>query len=269
MTDPEERRLDRSWRMRELLDLLSQQGRLGVSEAAETLGVSEATIRRDFTTLAQQQLATRTHGGLVASAVAYDLPVRYRGGGNDDAKERIAAAAAKLVKPGEVVCFNGGTTTSATARHLAARADLAAAPEQPSLTIVTNALNIATELVLRPHIRTVSLGGVARAQSYEVVGPLAHQVLRELWVDHLILGVDGISLDSGATCFQDGEASINALMVERSRTVTVVAAGEKLGRHSFARICDLDAIHRLVTDPSADPDVVAGLRQRNIEVILT
>ena len=164
--------------------------------------------------------------------------------------------------------FNGGTTTSATTRHVAARTDLAEGGEQPALTIVTNALNIATELVLRPDIRTVSLGGVARPQSYEVVGPLAHQVLRELWLDHLILGVDGLSSEVGASCYHEGEASINALMVERADAVTVVAAAEKLGRRSFARICDLSAIQRIVTDSSADPAMVAAMRSRGVEVVL-
>jgi DeoR family transcriptional regulator, aga operon transcriptional repressor len=268
VTETDVPKADRSWRMRTLLDLLSTKGRLSVTDAAAALGVSEATVRRDFTTLAQQQLATRTHGGLVASSVAYDLPVRYRGGGNDSAKEHIAAAAAALVQRGQVIGFNGGTTTSATARHVAARTDLAESGEQPALTIVTNALNIATELVLRPHIRTVSLGGVARPQSYEVVGPLAHQVLRELWLDHLILGVDGLSSEVGASCYHEGEASINALMVERADAVTVVAAAEKLGRRSFARICDLSAIQRIVTDSSADPGMVAAMRSRGVEVVL-
>lgn len=271
MTEPEGlpdgHRSDRAWRMRMLLDLLAQHGRLGVAEASAALGVSEATVRRDFTMLASQQLATRTHGGLVAGAVAYDLPVRYRGGGSDSVKKRIASTAAALVQPGEVIGFNGGTTTTETARQLAARTDLAASHEDPALTIVTNALNIATEMVLRPYIRTVSLGGVARPQSYEVVGPLAHQVLRELWLDHLILGVDALAADTGASCFHEGEASINALMVERSRQVTVVAAAPKLGQRSFARICEIGSINRLVTDTSAEASLLQDFRARGVEVV--
>lgn len=257
---------EKSWRMRTLLGLLAERGQLSVAEGAAALEVSEATVRRDFTALAQQQLATRTHGGVVASSVAYDLPVRYRTSGGQP-KDRIAAAAAALVTAGQVVGFNGGTTTSGTARQLAARQDLATG-DQPSLTVVTNALNIATEMVLRPHIRTVSVGGVARPQSYEVVGPLAQQVLQELWLDHLFLGVDAISEEGGATCFHEGEASINALMVERSQEVTVVAGADKLGRRSIARICEVADIDRLITDTDADPDLVAGFEARDVEVVL-
>jgi len=260
-------RSDKAWRTRALLDLLAERGRLSVAEATEALGVSGATIRRDFTALARQQLASRTHGGIVATSVAYDLPVRYRSG-IDSAKERIGAAAIALVRPGQVIAFNGGTTTSTAARLLAARQDLADRSEQPSLTIVTNALNIATEMVLRPHIRTVSLGGVARPQSYEVVGPMAHQVLRELWLDHLFLGVDALAVDGGASCFHEGEASINAVMVERAKEVTVVAGSVKLGQRSFARICDTSAIHRIVTDTDADPQIVSAFEARGITVVL-
>jgi DeoR family transcriptional regulator of aga operon len=260
-------RANKSSRLRALLDLLASQGRLSVTAAADTLGVSEATVRRDFNSLAKQQLVTRTHGGVVASSVAYDLPVRYRGRG-EDAKDRIAAAAAQLVKPSEVVGFNGGTTTSSTARRLAARGDLADAASHPGLTVVTNALNIAAEMVLRPHIRTVSLGGIARPQSYELVGPLATMVLRDLWVDQLFLGVDGFTADAGASCFHEGEAAVNALMVERASEVTVVATADKLGRRTFARICDTSKVSTLVTDSSADEAYVSELESLGIRVVL-
>ena len=95
-----------------------------MSQVCAELGVSEATVRRDFRELAAQQLVTRTHGGVVATSVAYELPARYKSAMADDDKERIARAAALLIAPGSVVGFNGGTTTSATARQLAARADL-------------------------------------------------------------------------------------------------------------------------------------------------
>ncbi len=163
--DPARNRASR-WSV--MLDRLATTGRLGVGEAAELLGVSEATIRRDFSELAKRQLVARNHGGVVATSVAYELPYRYRSSRADDDRTRVAAAAAALVEPGQVIGLNGGTTTTATARAITAREDLAADGE---ITIVTNALNIATEAVLRPHVQCVSLGGVARPESYEVTGP--------------------------------------------------------------------------------------------------
>ena len=258
---------NRSSRLRGLLDLLTERGRLSVAEAAAVLGVSEATVRRDFNSLAQQQLVDRTHGGVVATSVSYDLPVRYRVR-PDDVTGRIGAVAAQFVEAGQVVGFNGGTTTSATARRLATRPDLADPAARSRLTVVTNALNIATEMVLRPHVDTVTVGGIARQQSYELVGPLASIVLRELWIDHLFLGVDGLSVEEGASCQHDGEAGINALMVERSSQVTVVAAADKLGRRTFARICGTDRVSRLVTDRSAPADQVRRLQDAGVQTVL-
>ncbi|MFC6019913.1 DeoR/GlpR family DNA-binding transcription regulator [Plantactinospora solaniradicis] len=259
---------DRAQRLQVLLDILAARGRLTVAEATRSLKVSEATVRRDFTILAEQQLVTRTHGGIVATSVAYDLPVRYRGRGDNGAKERIATLASELVALGDVVAFNGGSTTSATARRLAARVDLAQATQRPAFTVVTNALNIATEMVLRQHVRTVILGGVALPQSYELTGPLTTMVLQELWLDVLILGVDAFSPDGGTSCHDEAEAGVNALMVRRARRVVAVAGSEKLGRHSFARICDVDAVHTLVTDEDANDQVVGELRAAGVTVLL-
>ncbi|NHC13335.1 DeoR/GlpR family DNA-binding transcription regulator [Motilibacter deserti] len=258
---------DRAQRWSLLLDLLAQRQRLSVAEVAEEIGVSEATVRRDFSALARQQLVTRTHGGVVAAAVAYGLPARYRARSDSDAKDRIAAVAADLARPGTVVGFNGGTTTTATARQLGSRTDLAEGPARPAVTVVTNALNIAMEMVLRPHVKTVVLGGVARSQAYELSGPLAALVLEELWLDVLILGVDGISVEGGARCRHEGEAGISGLMARRAERVVVAATSDKLGSRSFARICGISTVHTLVTDSGADPAKVQALDAAGVEVL--
>lgn len=252
---------DQAARWRILLDALAHQRALSVAEAAELLGVSEATVRRDFGELARRQLASRTHGGIVASSVAYDLPARYRTT-QDDPRERIAREAASRVQSGSVVAFNGGTTTSAVARALAARTDIRAADDD-AVTVVTNALNIASDLVLRPSIRTVVLGGVARPQSYELHGPFASRVLQDLLVDDLFLGVDAIGPE-GVSCRHLGESMINAEMCAHARRVTVVAAASKLGQVALARICDLTRVHALITD--GDDEAVAPLREAGLEV---
>lgn len=255
---------DRSQRWNRLLELLAQEGRLSVEEAAERLAVSPATIRRDFTALADQQLATRTHGGIVATAVAYDLPARYRGGGGE-AKQRVAEHAAGLVRRAEVVGLNGGTTTTAVARALAGRPDLTGPDE---LTIVTNALNIAGEMVLRPHLRTICLGGMARRESYELHGPLAELALAELRLDTVILGVGAISATAGAQCRHLDEAGVNAEMVRRAERVIAVATADKLDRTALARICPIEAIHTLVMDEAADAAAIAAIREAGVEVHL-
>lgn len=246
-----------------MLDRLATTGRLGVGEAAELLGVSEATIRRDFSELAKRQLVARNHGGVVATSVAYELPYRYRSSRADDDRARVAEAAAALVRTGQVIGLNGGTTTTATSRAITARDDLASDGE---ITIVTNALNIATEAVLRPHVQCVSLGGVARPESYEVTGPLAQLVLQQLWLDVAIVGVNGLSAREGATCRHEEEAAIIRTMIERSKQVICVATGEKLGMRTFASICPAERIDHLVTTVGADRAEIDALREAGVEV---
>ena len=246
-----------------MLDRLATTGRLGVGEASELLGVSEATIRRDFSELAKRQLVARNHGGVVATNVAYELPYRYRSSMGDDDRTRVAEAAAALVLPGQVIGLNGGTTTTATSRAITAREDLAADGE---ITIVTNALNIATEAVLRPHVQCVSLGGVARPESYEVTGPLATLVLQQLWLDVAIVGVNGLSAREGATCRHEEEAAIIRTMIERSKQVICVATGDKLGVRTFASICPAERIDHLVTTVGADRDEVDALREAGVDI---
>ncbi|QKW21066.1 DeoR/GlpR transcriptional regulator [Kitasatospora sp. NA04385] len=250
--------MSRYERWNALLELLAEHGKLEVEEAADALDVSAATIRRDLDQLARQQMLTRTRGGAVAHSVSYDLPLRYKTARNADAKQRIGALVAGLVEPGEVVGLNGGTTTTEVARALAVRPELTERPEGGrGLTVVTNALNIANELTVRPQVKIVVTGGVARPQSYELIGPLAAQVLGELALDTAVLGVDGFDPGHGATAHHEGEAAVNRLLAQRARRVVVAADSSKLGRRAFARICGLEAVDTLVTDDQV-PDAVAA-----------
>jgi DeoR family transcriptional regulator of aga operon len=252
-----------------LLELLAEHGKLDVEEAAEALDVSAATIRRDLDQLARQQMVSRTRGGAVAHNVSYDLPLRYKTARNADAKQRIGAAVAALIAPGEVVGLNGGTTTTEVARALAGRPEAAERSESGrALTIVTNALNIANELTVRPQVKIVLTGGVARPQSYELIGPLASLVLAELALDVTVLGVDALDAAHGATAHHEGEASVNRLLAERARRVVVAADSSKLGRRAFARICGIEQLGTLVTDEGIGPELTAAFEEAGVRVIV-
>ena len=146
------------------------------------------------------------------------------------------------------------------ARALAVRPDLNTAGDGAQLTVVTNALNIATELAIRQHIKIVTTGGVARPQSYELTGPLATGVLEQVTLDVAFLGVDGIDAVAGATAHHEGEAAMNSLMVARAKRVVVIADSSKLGGHAFARICPISKVETLVTDSGAE--LLDRLRRR-------
>jgi DeoR family transcriptional regulator of aga operon len=259
--------VSRYQRWNELLDLMPEDGQLTVADAAQALGVSQATIRRDLDELAQQQLLTRTRGGALAGHVSYDLPLRYKTARHAPEKQRIGRAAAALIAPGAAVALNGGTTTSEVARALATRPDLQNGTGAPAITVVTNAMNIASELAVRQHIKIVVTGGVTRGQSYELIGPYATLVLAELTLDWAVLGVDALDLRSGATAHHEGEASINHLMATRAEHVMIVADSSKLGERAFARVAAIDEIDVVVTDREATPESLAAFTERGIRVV--
>jgi DeoR family transcriptional regulator of aga operon len=246
---------------------LNQFGAIDVDRAATDFAVSSATIRRDLDILAGQHLLARTHGGAVSNHAAVDLPLRYKVGRRASEKQRIGRAAAAMVELGAVVGLNGGTTTTEVGRALALRDDLQTFAS-PTITVVTNSLNIATELAVRAHLKIVVTGGVARPQSYELIGPLANGILDQLALDLVILGVDAIDVAGGAMTHQESEAGINGLMAERARKVIVVADSSKLGGRAFARLFPVRAIDVLVTDSDAAPDATRPFTDAGIEVVL-
>ncbi|GAA2251000.1 transcriptional regulator [Streptomyces ruber] len=258
--------MSRDARWKALLDLLVERGRLDVEEAAAELSVSPATIRRDFDGLAEQQMLVRTRGGAVVHGVSYELPLRYKTARRAPEKERIARAVAHLVSPGEAVGLTGGTTTTAVARALAVRPDLTSGA--PALTVVTNALNIAGELAVRPQFKIVLTGGVARPSSYELVGPLADGVLGQITVDVAVLGVVALDVRDGAAAHDEAEAAVNRLLCERAARVVVAADSSKLGRRAFARICPTAAVHTLVTDSAADEGTVRRFEEAGVRVVV-
>ncbi|WP_055587669.1 DeoR/GlpR family DNA-binding transcription regulator [Streptacidiphilus griseoplanus] len=264
--------MSRDARWNALLELLAQHGRVEVEDAAASLDVSAATIRRDLDQLAEQQMLTRTRGGAVAHGVSYELPLRYKTARNTSEKQRIGRAAADLVAVGEVVGLTGGTTVTEVARALSVRADIAGdtaagAGLRPALTVVTNALNIANELVIRPQIKIVVTGGVARPQSYELIGPLAGGVLEEIILDVAVLGVNALDTARGAYVHHEGEARINRLLAERAQRVVVAADSSKIGKRAFARVCDLSRIDVLVTDTGIAPEAAARFGEAGITVV--
>jgi len=256
--------VDRYARWNTLLELLTEHGRVSVEDAAGRLNVSQATIRRDFDQLGQQQMIIRTRGGAVANGVSYDLPLRYKTAKHSAEKQRIGAAAAALVEPGMVVGLNGGTTTTEVARALAVRPELT---DEHQLTVVTNALNIANELLVRSRMKIVVTGGVVRPQSFELVGPLGGAILREVTLDVALLGVDAIDVSLGAAAHHEGEAAMNSQMVARARRVVIIADASKLGGHAFARICPVDKVDTLVTDSGAAPEQIAAFEAAGVRVV--
>ena len=207
----------RADRVSAILSRISADGVIDAGALAEEFGVSAATIRRDLQSLEDQQLVSRTHGGAVAGDASAELPVRYRVGQRREEKALIARHAFTLLPHGPLtIGLTGGTTTHLLARLLATRVDL---------TVVTNAVNIAAELALRPRLKLIMTGGVTRTQSYELVGPIADRTLAGLNMQIAVVGVDGVTARGGLSTHDDIEAHTNATMLHRADRVMVVDFG--------------------------------------------
>lgn len=251
--------MHRAARLSAILERLTDGGSVAVADLAEDLDASAATIRRDLVILERQRLLARTHGGATAHAVSYELPLRYKGIRHAEEKRRIAREAASRVSEGMAVGLTGGTTATEVARALA---------DQQKLTIVTNALNIASELAVRPGIKLITTGGVARSQSYELSGPIAEASLTGLNLNVAFIGVDGIDPQAGCTTHHEVEAHTNAVMIGRARQVVVVADSSKIGKVAFAQICEAAEVSELITDAAADPAAVRRLADCGVKVTL-
>jgi DeoR family transcriptional regulator of aga operon len=255
--------MTRAERLSALLERLVADGKIDVEHSAEHFGVSAATVRRDLDYLADQQLLSRTHGGAVPNTTSYDLPLRYKVTARGEAKARIAQRAVAMLWPGCTVSLNGGTTTVEVARAIPGVQAL-----HNGVTVVTNALNIATELTVRPFIKIVVCGGVARPQSYELVGAIASATLSELTPDICFLGAKGLDPTAGITTSDEGEAAINRVMVTQAKRTVVVIDGSKLGHVDFSRICLVSEVDAVLTDTSAPAEMVETLRRAGVQVIL-
>lgn len=257
-------------RMAGILQLTLDQGSVSVEQIVSEFGVSHATARRDLDTLSEQQLVQRTRGGARSNPTSGDVPLRYRSSRRAREKVAIAQMVASMVRPGEVIGFNGGTTTTAAAQEVGVMVAGTPAFNETPLTVVTNAVNIANDLTIRGQVRVVLTGGVARTRSFELVGPLAELILPSIRLDTLFLGVNTVDLKSKAYyTHTEDEASINAAMVRAAERVVVLADSSKLGRVAFARICSLASTAALITDSAADPAHVEALLAHGLDVIIS
>ncbi len=250
-------------RRRRIMDLLEAQERVTVDELVARFTVSAVTIRGDLDALAKAGAVVRSHGGALKRVDApEDMPLTVKETLHHAEKVRIGHAACQMIRDGETIMLDSGTTTAELARQIKFL-------KFSSLNVITNALNIAMELANHPNVRLIMIGGILRQMSYSLSGPHAEQTLRGLHADRLFLGVDGIDPEIGIMTPDVHEAQLNAIMIQVSREVVVVADSTKFQRRSLSVIAKLDAVHRLITDEALAPETLQALRARSIDVILT
>jgi DeoR family transcriptional regulator of aga operon len=246
-------------RRRRICELVRAEGRVTVDALAARFGISLVTIRGDLASLESAGALTRTYGG--ALAVQDDQPLNVKQLQHHAEKLRIAEEAAVLIRDGETIILDSGTTTTEIARRIRTL-------ELKSINVITNALNIAALLIDTPSVRLIMPGGILRRESNSLAGPMAESALEALQADRLYLGADGVDPKVGVMTPHLAEAQLNAKMIAISRQVVVVADSSKLMRRNVSLIARVEQLHMLITDRAADPQAVEELRERGVEVRL-
>ena len=245
----------------EVLRLLigTDGGVLRVSQLSEALDVSEMTIRRDLQSLEQRGLVRRVHGGAmhVSNRLLLEKSFNDRGREYNREKAAIGRMAASLVSEGDVVILDAGTTTLQVARHLEAR----------RLTVVTNALPVATELAGREGVSAILLGGNLKGPELCTVGPITTESLSQMAADTVFLSCSGFSLERGLTDPDLREAEVKRAMMRASRRAVLVADSSKYDSVSFAHIAPMGAVQVLVTDSGLSAEVQHTLEARGVRVV--
>lgn len=247
-----------------ILELLQRNGTLTVSILCEQLGVSEMTIRRDLANLAQQGLLRRVHGGAVNDlGRSYEPPFPLRSTQSIPAKQAIAQKAVDLILDGDSIALDVGSTTLEMARALQGKTNL---------TILTASLPIANEIAacfsLDSAVRLILSGGIVRPSELSMTGHIAENTYREFHVDKAFIGIAGISLEEGLTEYNLEDGLVKRSLMRNAREKIVVADGSKFGHVSFATVARVSDIDMIITDSSASPEIVGGLRRSGIEVII-
>jgi DeoR family transcriptional regulator of aga operon len=244
-----------------ILQILKQNSNISVTELSKKFGVSEVTIRKDLNLLKERNLLVRTRGGAILHETRKDdndTSIRFKKLANFREKQAIGRAAANLIKEGDTIIIDSGTTALQVACNL---------HRFRNLTIITNALNVAQEVLAYKRFNVILLGGNIRNASESVVGALAESNLKMFYCDKLFLGVDSFSIDNGLSTPNVEEANINQIMISRSREVIAVFDSSKVNKRALAFITTLDKIDRIVTDDSMDKTTRNQLKAINVEVI--
>ena len=248
----------RKQRLNQIVSAVIEAGSLDVATLASRFDVSEATVRRDLELLEEQRLVSRTRGGAATNVAFNDLPLGYKTAQDLAEKRRIAQHALTYLDGARVIGMTGGTTLTEFARGLMNR---------DSLMIVTNALNIAVNLVANPGLRVLAAGGEVRSSSLETIGPVAEAFLDDYNVDVAFLGVDGVDPVAGCTNYDPVGARVNRVLQQRARLTVVLADATKISKVALAQVCPLSEVDVLVTDTRVPAELVKQIRDLGCEVV--
>lgn len=248
-------------RRAKILDELELKGQVSVRELSRMFNISEVTIRNDLSHLEKQNMLIRARGGAIK--------IKYPRNGFDPSfsdkqkeflkeKQLIAKAAVELIEEGDTIVLDSGTTTTEIAKNL---------ERFSSLTVITNALNIASILSEYEGFSIFMPGGSLHKKSLSLVGVIADQNFEKFYCDKLFLGADGFDTNHGLSTPNSEEAHLNQIMIKIAKKVIVVADSSKFERRRFAFISPISNIDVVITDSQIKTEDRNRLEKNGIEVI--
>jgi DeoR/GlpR family transcriptional regulator of sugar metabolism len=247
-------------RRQAIANQVSQGGRVSVADLADQFGVSEVTVRADLQALADRNLIVRTHGGAVSiSRGIQELSLAYRRQQQVPEKERIGVAGAAMISHGDAIILDSSSTALAIARNLKRHLDL---------TILTNSLAIAYEMLDAPGTTVVMPGGTLRRDMASLISNDGLGMFRKFNIKSGFFGAHGISVSEGLTDVSVGEAEVKRPLIAMCRQVVAVLDATKWGRAGVASFADLKAIQVIITDAKAPADLVEQVRALGIRAVL-
>lgn len=237
-------------------EFVETKGFVSLQEIAESVGVSESTVRRDLEYLDRTGQIRRTRGG--AAGVGESLPAfDDRQNQALTEKQRVGRKVGELIQAGETILLDGGTTTLHVAKHLAGK----------GVQVVTNSVPIVNHLMSVPGVELVVLGGYLYPRTGVVLGPLTVEALRSLKVRRLIIGVGGIT--------EEGLFNQNSLLVETQKQmldaadeVILATDSSKFGHSELVPLCPLSRVHKLVVDSGLSDRWRDVVRKHGIELVI-
>ncbi|WP_127588420.1 DeoR/GlpR family DNA-binding transcription regulator [Paenibacillus koleovorans] len=242
-------------RQETILTLLHEEGEVKIAALSKRFDVTEMTIRRDLEKLEQLSLLFRTLGGAIPAASA-DMTVSERSAVYTEEKSAIGRLAASLIQPGDAVFIDAGTTTLQIARAL---------PRGFDATIVTNALNVAAELMGK-QIQTIVVGGILREATSSLVGPHAEELIAKMAFDKVFIGASGFTVEHGFSNSNVFEAEVKRLAMAQAGEVVIVLDHTKFGIRSLASFASLGHANRIVTDRRPPEGIVEACQEASVQI---
>lgn len=247
-----------------IVEIVNREGSIQISDICDKFDVSDMTARRDLNELDRRGLIRRIHGGAITNfGRSYEPPFQTRSTKNQDIKSAIGLKASELIYDGDSIALDVGTTTLEIVQGLIGK---------HNLTIITSSLQIANLVVqtlsLETDARLILTGGVVRPRELSMVGSIAERVFEEYHVDKAFIGIGGINIEAGLTEYNMDDAQTKKMLIETAREKIIVADGSKFGVTTFSRVAPLHKINRIVTDKSADHELLEKIEDLGVEVII-